>query len=755
MSSYLNSLNNQQKLAVTTLDGPLQVLAGAGSGKTKVLTTRIAYLLEQKKCFGQQILCVTFTNKAANEMRERVLQLVNSRSVAFPWLGTFHSICNKMLRKNAEAVNLKPNFSIIDTLDQIKLIKNILDSENIDLKKNPPKQIAFQIDSWKNKALLPQEITLKNQEFHLKNALQVYGVYQKKLQTMNCVDFGDLILHVVTILKKFEDIRKIYQNNFKYILVDEFQDTNYIQNLWLQLLTSENNNICDVGDDDQSIYSWRGAEVKNILNFKKEYKDTQSIKLEQNYRSTKNILNTASSLIANNEDRLDKNIWSDLGDGEKVKVKSYFDGRNEATGISDTIEQNLSKKYNLNNISILVRAAFQTREFEERFIKIGLPYRIIGGLKFYERSEIKDALSYLRLINQTNDDLSFERIVNKPKRSIGDSSLKKIHDYARIKDLSLFDASQEILKENILKPKTVQNLKNFLIHIHSWKANAKKIDHITLLENILDESGYAMMLKNERTPEADDKLENLKELKASMKGYSSLDEFLENISLQTSIDEEWDGEKINIMTIHSAKGLEFDAVFLPGWEEGLFPHQKSIDEKGVTGIEEERRLAYVAITKAKKDLYISFALQRKFFGRQNDNYDFYSSLQSRFIDELDKKYLEISIDEEKDDDFIFDQDFNNESKKNSPGWKRYQDNLNQPKENIKTINYTENLTEFTVGETVKHDGFGEGKIIHIEGNKLLINFKNQGEKKEIDKFIRKAVNDYLKKNKKTFNKTKN
>ena len=741
MSSYLNSLNNQQKLAVTTLDGPLQVLAGAGSGKTKVLTTRIAYLLEQKKCFGQQILCVTFTNKAANEMRERVLQLVNSRSVAFPWLGTFHSICNKMLRKNAEAVNLKPNFSIIDTLDQIKLIKNILDSENIDLKKNPPKQIAFQIDSWKNKALLPQEITLKNQEFHLKNALQVYRVYQKKLQTMNCVDFGDLILHVVTILKKFEDIRKIYQNNFKYILVDEFQDTNYIQNLWLQLLTSENNNICVVGDDDQSIYSWRGAEVKNILNFKKEYKDTQSIKLEQNYRSTKNILNTASSLIANNEDRLDKNIWSDLGDGEKVKVKSYFDGRNEATGISDTIEQNLSKKYNLNNISILVRAAFQTREFEERFIKIGLPYRIIGGLKFYERSEIKDALSYLRLINQTNDDLSFERIVNKPKRSIGDSSLKKIHDYARIKDLSLFDASQEILKENILKPKTVQNLKNFLIHIHSWKANAKKIDHITLLENVLDESGYAMMLKNERTPEADDKLENLKELKASMKGYSSLDEFLENISLQTSIDEEWDGEKINIMTIHSAKGLEFDAVFLPGWEEGLFPHQKSIDEKGVTGIEEERRLAYVAITRAKKDLHISFALQRKFFGRQNDNYDFYSSLQSRFIDELDKKYLEISIDEEKDDDFVFDQDFNIESKKNSPGWKRYQDNLNQPKENIKTINYTENLTEFTVGETVKHDGFGEGKIIHIEGNKLLINFKNQGEKKVIDKFISKAVNE--------------
>ena len=409
--------------------------------------------------------------------------------------------------------------------------------------------------------------------------------------------------------------------------------------------------------------------------------------------------------------------------------------------LEDIIEKNLSKRYNYNEISILVRAAFQTREFEERFLKIGLPYRIVGGLKFYERSEIKDALSYLRLIYQNNDDISFERIVNKPKRSIGDSSIKKIYNFARENDFPLFDAAQEILKENLLKPKTVQNLKLFISNIISWRNVSNKVDHITLLETVLDESGYAMMLKNERTPDADGKLENLKELKASMKGYSSLDEFLENISLQTSIDEEWDGEKINIMTIHSAKGLEFDAVFLPGWEEGLFPHQKSIDEKGVTGIEEERRLAYVAITRAKKDLHISFALQRKFFGRQNDNYDFYSSLQSRFIDELDKKYLEISIDEEKDDDFIFDQDFNIESKKNSPGWKRYQDNLNQPKENIKTINYTENLTEFTVGETVKHDGFGEGKIIHIEGNKLLINFKNQGEKKVIDKFISKAVNE--------------
>ena len=742
MSSYLNSLNNQQKLAVTSTEGPLQVLAGAGSGKTKVLTTRIVHLIQEKKCFGQQILCVTFTNKAANEMRERVVNLVNSKSVAFPWLGTFHSICNKMLRRNAEAVGLKSNFTIIDTLDQIKLIKKILEAENIDIKKNPPKQIAYYIDQWKNKALLPQDIKLKNKEFNLINGLNVYKIYQQRLKIMNCVDFGDLILHVVTILKKFEDIKKIYKKNFKYILVDEFQDTNYVQNLWLKLLTNEKNNICVVGDDDQSIYSWRGAEVKNILEFKETFDNLETVKLEQNYRSTENILNSATSLISNNEDRLNKKIWSDLGEGEKVKIKSYFDGLSEASGVSDIIEQNLSKKFKLNSISILVRASFQTREFEERFIKIGLPYRIIGGLKFYERSEIKDALAYLRLINQSNDDLSFERIINTPKRAIGDSSVKKIYEFARKKELSLLDASQEILKENILKPKTVQNLKTFIVNIISWKQKSESIDHVSLLETVLDESGYSSMLKNEKTPEADSKLENLKELKSSMKSYSSLNEFLENISLQTAIDEKWDGEKINIMTIHSAKGLEFDAVFLPGWEEGLFPHQKSIDEKGVEGIEEERRLAYVAITRAKKELFLSFANQRKFYGRQNDNYDFYSSLQSRFIDEIDDKFTEISIDESKDDDFIFDQDFNIESKKNSPGWKRLKNSINNSiEENIKTINLTENNTNFSVGETVKHEGFGSGKIIHIDGNKLLINFKNQGEKKVIDKFVIKAIND--------------
>ena len=672
MSSYLNSLNNQQKLAVSNTEGPLQILAGAGSGKTKVLTSRIAYLIQQKKCLGQQILCVTFTNKAASEMRERVLKLVNSKSVAFPWLGTFHSICNKMLRKNAEAIGLKPNFTIIDTLDQIKLIKNILSAENIDIKKNPPKQIAFHIDQWKNKALLPEQVKLKNQEFNLVNALKVYKIYQKRLLVMNCVDFGDLILHVVTILKKFEDIKKIYQRNFKYILVDEFQDTNYVQNLWLQLLTSEKKNICVVGDDDQSIYSWRGAEVKNILEFKNNYQNTQTIKLEQNYRSTENILNSATSLISNNEDRLEKNIWSELGDGEKVKIKSYFDGISEATGISDIIEQNLSKKFKLNEISILVRAAFQTREFEERFLKIGLPYRILGGTKFYERAEIKNCIAYLRVVQHERDDLAFERIVNVPKRSVGESSFKQINEHARKNNLSLETASQNLISQNLIKPKTKLGLLSFLNMIKKWRNDhsIKKINHVKLLQIILDESGYSASLKDKKDLENENRLENIKELLSAMKEFDNLESFLEHVSLATSVDQEWEGEKINMMTMHAAKGLEFEVVFLPGWEEGLFPHQKSIEEKGQSGLEEERRLAYVGLTRAKKKAIISFSMNRFYQG------DWIDSMASRFIDELPEKYLEKNsfFDEEKEEleEFEFNQDFDNDDNIKSPGWIRYQ-----------------------------------------------------------------------------------
>ena len=736
-SNYLNTLNIQQKEAILHSEGPLLILAGAGSGKTKVLTTRVAQLIKDKKCFGNQILCVTFTNKAANEMRERILKLTNNKSNSIPWLGTFHSISNKILRKHAEAVGLKPSFTILDTLDQLKLIKNILTAENIDIKKNPPKLIAYLIDHWKNKALLPANVKINSSDYSKINALKIYKVYQEKLRLMNCVDFGDLILHCVTIFKNFKEIQETFKKNFKYILVDEYQDTNYVQNLWLSLITNDSKNICVVGDDDQSIYSWRGAEVKNILDFEKNFTNTKIVKLEQNYRSTKNIINTASSLISNNDDRLGKKIWSDLHNGDKVRVNSFSDGRDEATGISDIIEKELIKHFSLNDISILVRAAFQTREFEERFIKIGLPYRVIGGMKFYERAEIKDALCYLRLIQQKNDDIAFERIINNPKRSIGDSTLKKLHDLSRVKNKNLFDTADEILNEDELKPKTKESLKQFIRLVKTWTKLSEQLDHVQLLERVLDESGYTQMLINEKSPEAEARLENLKELRASMKNYSNLVEFLENISLQTSIDEEWEGEKINLMTIHAAKGLEFNCVFLPGWEEGLFPHQKSIEEKGDQAVQEERRLAYVALTRAKQRLFISFANNRKYYGNNNSN-DWMPSMPSRFIDELDKQYLEINeAAKDNDQDFEFSQDFNYIEEKKSPGWKRYL----QEKEKIKTINYTNNLTNFKIGQGVEHETFGKGKVIHIDGNKLLINFKDSGEKKVIDKYLKQFDNE--------------
>ena len=736
-SNYLNTLNIQQKEAILHSEGPLLILAGAGSGKTKVLTTRVAQLIKDKKCFGNQILCVTFTNKAANEMRERILKLTNNKSNSIPWLGTFHSISNKILRKHAEAVGLKPSFTILDTLDQLKLIKNILTAENIDIKKNPPKLIAYLIDHWKNKALLPANVKINSSDYSKINALKIYKIYQERLRLMNCVDFGDLILHCVTIFKNFKEIQETFKKNFKYILVDEYQDTNYVQNLWLSLITNDSKNICVVGDDDQSIYSWRGAEVKNILDFEKNFTNTKIVKLEQNYRSTKNIINTASSLISNNDDRLGKKIWSDLHNGDKVRVNSFSGGRDEATGISDIIEKELIKHFSLNDISILVRAAFQTREFEERFIKIGLPYRVIGGMKFYERAEIKDALCYLRLIQQKNDDIAFERIINNPKRSIGDSTLKKLHDLSRVKNKNLFDTADEILNEDELKPKTKESLKQFIRLVKTWTKLSEQLDHVQLLERVLDESGYTQMLINEKSPEAEARLENLKELRASMKNYSNLVEFLENISLQTSIDEEWEGEKINLMTIHAAKGLEFNCVFLPGWEEGLFPHQKSIEEKGDQAVQEERRLAYVALTRAKQRLFISFANNRKYYGNNNSN-DWMPSMPSRFIDELDKQYLEINeAAKDNDQDFEFSQDFNYVEEKKSPGWKRYL----QEKEKTKTINYTNNLTNFKIGQGVEHETFGKGKVIHIDGNKLLINFKDSGEKKVIDKYLKQFDNE--------------
>ena len=666
---YLKNLNEQQKEAVSYLNGPLLIVAGAGSGKTKVLTSRIVHIIKQKKAFPNQIIAVTFTNKAAKEMQNRVSKILKKEATGLSWLGTFHSISAKLLRKHAPAVGLKSNYSIIDQDDQVRLVKNICKAENIDIKKISPKYILSIIDNWKNKGWYPEDVILKKKDVLEKGFLKIYKIYQNKLMDLNACDFGDLILHCVKIFEKNLDIRKLYSKNFKYILVDEYQDTNLIQSKWLNYLAEYNENICCVGDDDQSIYSWRGAEIKNFLKFDKIYENTKIIRLEKNYRSTQNILSVASKLIENNQNRVGKKLYTNSDNGELVSLNCYNNGRDEATGVGDRIEK-LKKKYSLNNISILVRAIFQTREFEERFLKIGLPYRIIGGIKFYERAEIKDCIAYLRIIHQAQDDLSFERIINVPKRSIGDSTIKQINEYAKKNELSLEVASKKLLENNKIKPKTKIGLTSFLNLIEKWRNdfNVKKFGHIKLLQTILDESSYSQMLKNKKDLENENRLENIKELLNAMKEFDNLESFLEHVALATSIDKNWEGQKVNLMTIHASKGLEFDVVFLPGWEEGLFPHQKSIEEKGEKGLEEERRLAYVGITRAKKLVNISFSMNRFYQG------DWIDSIASRFIDELPNEHLEKNnfFAEDQNNDFEFNQDIEFKSEIKSPGWIRYQ-----------------------------------------------------------------------------------
>ena len=583
-SEYLNNLNNAQKEAVLYLDGPLLIVAGAGSGKTKVLTSRIAHIINEKKAFPNQILSVTFTNKAAKEMQNRVSSILNSEAIGLSWLGTFHSICAKLLRKHAPAAGLTSNFTIIDTDDQVRLIKNICKAENIDIKQLAPKFILSIIDRWKNKGFYPDEVVINKNDIFERTIRPLYKIYQQKLLDLNACDFGDLILHVVKILEKNQDIRNIYSNNFKYILVDEYQDTNYIQSRWLNLLSEKHKNLCCVGDDDQSIYSWRGAEIKNFLEFDQVYKNSKVIRLEENYRSSQNILSVASNLIANNQNRVGKTLKTTMEEGDLVKLNCFKNGKDEAIGVSDEIEKKLKKKYSFNNIAILVRAIFQTREFEERFLKIGLPYRILGGTKFYERAEIKDCVAYLRLIHQPKDDLAFDRIVNNPKRAIGESTIKLIHEFSKTNAVSLEIASKKLIEENLIKPKTKIGLSSFLFLMDKWRndINVKKINHVKLLQLVLDESGYSSMLKNKKDLENENRLENIKELLSAMKDFDNLENFLEHVALATSVDQDWDGEKVNMMTMHGSKGLEFDVVFLPGWEEGLFPHQKSIEEKGLS-----------------------------------------------------------------------------------------------------------------------------------------------------------------------------
>ena len=668
---YFNNLNNSQKEAVLHISGPLLIVAGAGSGKTKVLTSRIAHILDKNKAFPNEILAVTFTNKAAREMQIRVTKIMGNKQVGLPWLGTFHSICAKILRRHAKAAGLNQNFTIIDQDDQNRLIKTICNSENIDIKKISPNYIISLINKWKNNSWYPNDVILKKGDGLERQLLKIYKIYQEKLLNLNTCDFGDLILHCVSIFEKNIDINEMYSKKLKYILVDEYQDTNFIQSKWLKLLTRSHDNICCVGDDDQSIYSWRGAEIKNFLEFDKVYKNTKIIRLEENYRSTQNILSVASSLISNNDNRLGKNLKSNKEKGDLIKLNCFRNGKDEAIGVSEILEKDISKKYKLNNVAILVRAIFQTREFEERFLKIGMPYRIVGGIKFYERAEIKDCMAYLRIVNQNKDDLAFERIVNVPKRSVGDSTFKQISEYSKKNNFSFEKSSKKLIELNQIKPKTKIGLSAFLNLLEKWRNDyfIKKISHIKLLQTILDESGYSNILKNKKDLENENKLENIKELIVAMKEFDNLESFLEHVSLATSIDQEWDGEKVNLMTMHASKGLEFDAVFLPGWEEGLFPHQRSIDEKGHNGLEEERRLAYVGITRAKKVAHISFSMNRFYQG------DWIDSISSRFIDELPEKFIEKKNNYEIIDDepFDFNQDIDNEnSDYKSPGWIRYQ-----------------------------------------------------------------------------------
>ena len=671
IDKLIESLNKEQKDAVLSTEGPNLIVAGAGSGKTRVLTTRLIHIINQNKAFPNQILCVTFTNKAAKEMQNRVMQHVKGSSNAIPWLGTFHSISVKFLRRHAEALGYKSNFTILDTDDQKKLVRNIVKAEDLDAKKFSPQLIMYHIDQWKNKGLLPKDVKLEKSSSIIKSILKVYEIYQKKTRDLNAFDFGDLILFCVKLFEEHKEIKEIYHNNFRYILVDEFQDTNFIQNKWLNLLVNDNQNICCVGDDDQSIYSWRGAEIKNFLTFDKIYKNCKVFKLEQNYRSTKNILETASNLISNNSNRVGKKLWSSANQGELVKLNCYRTGKEEAQGISDIIEQKIKKKYSLNEVSILVRAIYQTREFEERFLQVGIGYRVLGGIKFYERAEIKDAVSYLRIINQKFDDLALERVIGSPKRGIGESTLNQIYTFGNKNKLCLEDSIIKMIENGDFKPKIKKTLSQLISFIQKWRKDSQTMKHYDLLKLILDESGYSSILKNKKDLENENRLENLKELIRAMQDYDNLQSFLEHVALATSIDQDWEGAKVSLMTMHAAKGLEFDVVFLPGWEEGLFPHQKSLEEKGDFALEEERRLAYVGITRAKKEAYLSFAMKRAYHG------DWMDTLPSRFINEIPDNSVEKNETGFKgNDDFDFNQDisieFNDEYR--SPGWDRYKKN---------------------------------------------------------------------------------
>ncbi|MDS7597504.1 UvrD-helicase domain-containing protein [Agrobacterium tumefaciens] len=773
---YLSGLNPEQREAVETLDGPVLVLAGAGTGKTRVLTTRIAHLLATGRAYPSQILAVTFTNKAAREMKERIGVLVGGAVEGMPWLGTFHSIGVKLLRRHAELIGLKSDFTILDTDDVIRLLKQLIQAEGLDDKRWPAKQFAGMIDNWKNKGLTPPDIPEgDSRAFANGKGRELYAAYQARLKTLNACDFGDLLLHPITIFRRNPDILREYHQKFRYILVDEYQDTNTAQYMWLRLLAQrpkgEPQNVCCVGDDDQSIYGWRGAEVDNILRFDKDFPGAKVIKLERNYRSTEHILGAAGHLIAHNEGRLGKTLFTEKSspDDEKVVVHAAWDSEEEARAVGEEIEQLQRKGNNLNDMAILVRASFQMREFEDRFVTLGLNYRVIGGPRFYERMEIRDAMAYFRLVCQPADDLAFERIVNTPKRGLGDTTVRALHDYARARDIPMLAASADIIETDELKPRARKALFDVVQDFRRWQGLLENTEHTTLAEQILDESGYTAMWQADKSAEAPGRLENLKELIRSMESFESMRGFLEHVALVMDAEQNEELDAVSIMTLHSAKGLEFDTVFLPGWEEGLFPHQRALDEGGRSGLEEERRLAYVGITRAKKLCHIWFVSNRRIHGLWQ------STLPSRFLDELPPAHVDVAASDSNYGGYggrggygqsRFDKAEPFANNYSTPGWKRAQANkTDATRDNwgtrsghaVERIGYGESgpktrtidgelvaksvattPSKFFVGDRVFHMKFGNGNVSAVEGNKLTIDFDKAGQKRVLDGFVERV-----------------
>lgn len=782
-ATYLNGLNPEQKRAVETIDGPVLVLAGAGTGKTRVLTTRIAHILAVGKAYPSQILSVTFTNKAAREMKQRIGVLVGGAVEGMPWLGTFHSIGVKILRRHAELVGLRSDFTILDTDDQIRLLKQLIKAEGLDDKRWPARQFAMMIDGWKNKGLGPVDIPEGDaRAFANGKGRQLYEAYQNRLKTLNAADFGDLLCHPIRIFRTHPDVLKEYHKKFRYILVDEYQDTNTAQYMWLRLIAQGSHNVCCVGDDDQSIYGWRGAEVDNILRFEKDFPGAAVIRLERNYRSTAHILGAAAHLISHNEGRLGKTLYTELADDEhdKVIVHAAWDSEEEARALGEEIEQQQRQGHKLNDMAILVRASFQMREFEDRFVTLGLNYRVIGGPRFYERLEIRDAMAYLRVVCQPADDLALERIINTPKRGLGEAAIRQVHDYARARDIPMLQAAADLIMTEEMKPRPRKSLTDVVENFRRWSSLLESMPHTELASQILEESGYTDMWQNDRSADAPGRLDNLKELIRSMEEFESMRSFLEHISLVMDADRNENLDAVSIMTLHSAKGLEFETVFLPGWEEGLFPHQRALDEGGRSALEEERRLAYVGLTRAKVNCHIWFVSNRRIHGMWQ------STIPSRFLDELPSEHADVAEPESSYGGYgtssvgggygasRFDKAEPFSGSYDTPGWRRAQANRNDAtRQNwgsrsghaVERVGYGETdsgygagrtsvkspvidgelvaksvadePSSFTIGDRVFHMKFGNGNVAGIEGNKLTIDFDKAGQKRVLDNFVDK------------------